>query len=581
MELLEHIHKLTLNPKNAARLKELVLELAVRGKLTSGWRRNNPNVEPATVLLEHIQEEKDRLVKEKKIKKEMPLPPIDEEEMPYGLPESWEWCRLGDLGDWGAGATPRRGNSEFYDGNINWYKSGELNNGIIDYASEEKVSDLGLSKTSLRLNKPGDVLIAMYGATIGKTGILNTEGTTNQAVCACTCYPGFNNNYLHLLLKAYRRNFTQQGAGGAQPNISKIKIRTTLASLPPLPEQQAIVEIVEQLMQQIEELEKQTTERIEVKQKLGAASLHQLTQAADETSFQQHYAFIKEHVSLLFDNVENIKKLRESILQLAVQGKLTSNWRRQNQELEPASVLLERIQEEKERLVKEKKIKKEKPLPPIVEEDVSYALPESWEWCRMQDLCPNISSGSTPPQAFFKEEGVPYLKVYNIKKQAINFEYRSQFVDKEFHRTKLKRSILYPGDVIMNIVGPPLGKIAIIPNDYPEWNCNQAIAFFKPLDPKLSSWLYTFLCAGSFLDDIDLIGTAGQDNISVTKSKNIKVPLPPFREQQAIIEVVEQLMQLCDALENQIILAKEKEESLMQAIIHHALEGKEEVPIVA
>ena len=185
----------------------------------------------------------------------------------------------------------------------------------------------------------------------------------------------------------------------------------------------------------------------------------------------------------------------------------------------------------------------------------------------MQDLCPNISSGSTPPKPFFKEEGVPYLKVYNIRKQKIDFSYKEQFVDNEYHLTKLKRSILRPGDVIMNIVGPPLGKVAIIPNDHNEWNCNQAISFFKPLDRRLSKWLYTFLCAGTFLKHIELIGTAGQDNISVTKSKTIMLPLPPVKEQAAIVQKVNTLMTLCDQLEAQITLGQAQIEALMKSCL--------------
>jgi hypothetical protein len=234
-------------------------------------------------------------------------------------------------------------------------------------------------------------------------------------------------------------------------------------------------------------------------------------------------------------------------------------------DVEDAKVLLELIKKEKEQLVKEKKIKDEKMIDSFKEEEIPFLIPESWIWCRMQDLCPNISSGSTPPQPFFKEVGIPYLKVYNIRNQKIDFSYKEQFVDIEYHATKLKRSILEPGDVIMNIVGPPLGKVAIIPDNYEEWNCNQAIVFFKPLNKEMSSWLYTFLCAGTFLQFIELIGTAGQDNISVTKSKTIMLPLPPIEEQKAIVEKVNSLMALCDELEAEIEISKTTQEKWMES----------------
>lgn len=273
-----------------------------------------------------------------------------------------------------------------------------------------------------------------------------------------------------------------------------------------------------------------------------------------------------------------VSKLRQSILQEAVQGKLTSEWRTSHPELvsgsNHASQFLKRIQEEKAQLIADKKIKNEKALPPITKEDIPYELPVGWIWCRMQDLCPNISSGSTPPKPFFRETGIPYLKVYNIRNQKINFSYREQFVEEEYHKTKLKRSILNPGDVIMNIVGPPLGKVAIIPDDYPEWNCNQAISFFKPLDKRVNIWIYTFLLAGTFLKHIELIGTAGQDNISVTKSKNIMIPFPPLEEQKAIVEKVNALMGLCDALEQEVQQSQAFSELLMQSVLREVFAGE-------
>ena len=154
------------------------------------------------------------------IKSTKPLPPIQEDEKPFELPNGWEWVRLGEIGDWGAGATPLRSKLSYYGGSIPWFKSGELTSDYID-KSEETITELALAECSLRLNKKGDVLIAMYGATIGKTSILNVDGTTNQAVCACTPFLKDITKYLLLLLKAYKPRFIILGSGGAQPNISR------------------------------------------------------------------------------------------------------------------------------------------------------------------------------------------------------------------------------------------------------------------------------------------------------------------------------------------------------------------------
>ncbi len=266
-----------------------------------------------------------------------------------------------------------------------------------------------------------------------------------------------------------------------------------------------------------------------------------------------------------------LKKLRQSILQEAIEGKLTKEWREQNPDVESASVLLEKIKQEKEQLIKEKKIKKQKNLPPIKKEEIPFDIPDSWEWCRTDDICFSISSGSTPStDNFIDSSGIPYLKVYNIRKQKIDFEYKPQYIKQEINCTKLKRSVLYPTDVIMNIVGPPLGKIAIIPDIYPQLNCNQAIVHFKLIQPKIHKYLYYFLREFSFLKCIHFKGVAGQDNISITQSRSILFPLPPLKEQKEIVKKIETLFNICDELETQIEASKKSSEQLIEAVLKEA-----------
>lgn len=226
------------------KLRELILDLAVRGKLVP----QDSGDEPASELLKKIAEEKARLIKAGEIKKQKKLSEINAKEIPFALPENWKWIKLGNIGDWGAGSTPNRKNPDFYEGKMPWFKSGELNDNEHLSTSIETVTEEALECCSLRICKPDDVLLAMYGATIGMLAILNNIATTNQAVCACTCYSGVFNRYLFLMLKAWRRQFTGQGAGGAQPNISKVKIINTIAPLPPLAEQHRIVAKLDELM---------------------------------------------------------------------------------------------------------------------------------------------------------------------------------------------------------------------------------------------------------------------------------------------------------------------------------------------
>ena len=209
----------------------------------------------ARELLTKIKAEKVKLIAEGKIKKEKPLPEISDDEIPFDIPDNWCWVRLGNIGIWGAGATPNRSKKEYYDkGKIPWIKTGDLNDGII-YEIPECITELALKESSVKLQPKGTVLIAMYGATIGKIGILDFDATTNQACCGCIPLNGVYNLYLFYYLMSHKRDFINQGAGGAQPNISREKIIMTIIPIPPLAEQQRIVERLEQLLPLCDTLE--------------------------------------------------------------------------------------------------------------------------------------------------------------------------------------------------------------------------------------------------------------------------------------------------------------------------------------
>ena len=243
-------------------LKKSILQEAIQGKLVPQLAEEGT----AQELLEQIKTEKQKLVKEGKLKKsalndsvifrggdnryyeKIGKKCVDiTEEIPFEIPNNWAWARMGGIGDWGAGSTPQRTNQNYYGGNILWLKTGELNNGIV-YDTEEKITQKAFQDCSLRMNKIGDVLIAMYGATIGKLAIVGKELTTNQACCGCTPYIVFN-WYLFYFLMASRDTFIKKGEGGAQPNISRVKLVEHLIPLPPLREQKRIVQKIEQLMQ--------------------------------------------------------------------------------------------------------------------------------------------------------------------------------------------------------------------------------------------------------------------------------------------------------------------------------------------
>jgi type I restriction enzyme S subunit len=546
MKLLQHFKELTVRPKNAKELKGLILKLAIQGKLTANWRNDNPNVEPASVLLKKIKKDKTKGIYE-----------LSKKEIPFDLPKTWVWSLLGKL------CSVQTGKKDANYGTVN----GQYN----FYTCAQKPI-----KSPTYTFEGESIILPGNGANVGLVTFVNEKFEAYQRTYVLNNFRHLYPLYIKTALQALWKDNLGRQYGSAINYIKMGNITEFKFPIAPLEEQKEIVKVVETLFKEVEELEQLTVERIGLKEDFVTSALNQLT----TNNANQEWSFLQDHFKSFFNETTNIKKLRETVLQLAVQGKLTADWRANNPDTEDASILLKRIQKEKAQLIKDKKIKDEKKISSITKDEIPYDLPESWVWCRMQDLCPNISSGSTPPKPFFKEEGVPYLKVYNIRNQNIDFAYRQQFVDTEYHSTKLKRSILRPGDVIMNIVGPPLGKVAIIPNDYPEWNCNQAISFFKPLKRELNTWIYTFLLAGTFLDRIELIGTAGQDNISVTKSKTIMLPLPPLEEQKAIVQKVNALMGLCDSLEQEVKQSQEHSAQLMQSCLREVFEGESKIDLV-
>jgi len=232
------------------KLKASLLQAAFQGKLT----KQLPEDGDARDLLKEIQAENDRLVEEKKIKKEKPSPVIKDEEIPFNIPKNWVWARLGKIGYWSSGKTPNRTNFDYYnDGTYNWLKTGDLTDGNITSTSE-KITEKALRETSVKLLPRGSVLIAMYGATIGKLGILEVESTTNQACCGCIPYNGILNYYLFYFLLFSRKKFIEMGAGCAQPNISKEKIINTIIPVPPVAEQRRILDKLKTALEKIESL---------------------------------------------------------------------------------------------------------------------------------------------------------------------------------------------------------------------------------------------------------------------------------------------------------------------------------------
>lgn len=579
MQLLKHFKELTIHPKNAQELKGLILQLAIQGKLTKKWREQNPNEEPASVLLEKIKDEKEQLIKEKKIKKEKALSEIEDDEINFESPQSWLITRLGEVGDWGAGATPLRSRSDFYGGDINWFKSGELNNGIIDYESVEKINDLAIKNSSLRLNKSGDVLIAMYGATIGKTGLLAVDGATNQAICACTVFSCISNTYLHLLLKALKQVFTNQGEGGAQPNISRVKIRNQVFALPPLEEQKAIVATVDQLFKEVEELESQTKQRVKLKEDFVTSALKQLAEAKEANG---EWVFLQQHFKDFFNTKDAIKKLRESILQLAVQGKLTRHWRASFPTMQQINVdELELLRKEYQENSANKKGQKSFKYKKSVKIDITgktkgveslFDIPNNWVWSSLGQISWSISDGPHFSPKYV-ENGLPMISGRNITfENGIDFT-SAKFVSEEDHIEFTKRGNPEIGDVLLT-KGGTTGVPCVVETNV-AFSIWVHVALIKMITEYVDPYYLNISLASPFVYKQSQAQTHGIGNkdLGLTRMIYFAIPLPPLEEQKAIVAKVNSLMSLCDQLEQEIEQNTKQVEGLMQSCLKEVFEN--------
>ena len=503
-------------------LRKSILQMAIQGKLVP---QNNLD-EPASVLLQKIRVEKENLIKEGKIKRDKIDSAIFKgedgkfyektgkevkditDQLPFEIPESWTWSRLGIIGVWGAGATPEKSNNAYYaNATIPWLVTGDLNDGVIKDIPG-RISELALKQTSVRLNPKDSVLIAMYGATIGKLGILSFPATTNQACCACQPFEGIDNWYLFYYLLAQRESFRKRGEGGAQPNISKEKIIATLVPIPPYEEQKRIVEAIEKFEPLIAEYDK-------------------LEQQAKKLDGE------------IFD------KLKKSILQYAIRGKLVP----QDSSDEPASVLLSKIKAEKEKLIKEGKIKKEKPLSPITDSEKPFDIPDSWQWVRLGELATKFTDGthSTPKYVL---AGVPFLSVKDMSRGFLDFS-NTKFISEEEHQILYKRCNPEKGDLLITKVGTT--GIPVIVDTDKQFSLFVSVALMKFSKRYLDVNFLKELINSPLVQQQAQENTRGVGNKNwvLDDIRNTIVPLLPLNEQKRIVARIEQLFAEIDKINRQ------------------------------
>ena len=557
------------------KLRELILELAVRGKLVP----QDSNDEPASVLLERIAAEKAQLVKDKKIKKPKALPVISEDEKPFGSPKGWSWVRFGDVCEIERGGSPRPIKSYITDdpSGINWIKIGdtEIGGKYITH-SAEKIIPEGLKKS--RKVFPGDFLLT-NSMSFGRPYITNIEGCIHDGWLRISPPKAINKDYLYSLLSSpfIIRSFKESASGAVVMNLNADKVKETIIAVPPTEEQHRIAVKVNELMSLCDALEAQTESSISAHQTLVEVLLEALLKAPEQTAtpeqptkqFQQNWQRLSEHFDTLFTTTASIDTLKQTILQLAVMGKLVP----QNPNDEPAAKLLERIAAEKAQLIKDKKIKKQKPLSEITDEEKPFELPRGWEWCRIFDASLFTEYG-TSEKAMDGTDGVPVLKMGDIQGGKV-FHGGQKVVPSTIN--DLPNLYLKYGDVLYNRTNSAelVGKTGMFEGEDDTFTfASYLIRIRCQLESVTPHYLTLTMNTPLFRKtqiDPHVKQQCGQANVNGTIMKSMLVPICPLEEQHRIVAKVDELTTLCDQLKARLTDAQTTKFHLTDTIVDQAV----------
>ncbi len=547
-------------PDGIKRLRELILSLAMQGKLV----KQDPKDPPASELLKEIEAEKKRLIKAGKIKQPKILPPIKPEEVPYELPKGWEWVRLGM-------ATDYNGRKNISGDEI------DPDTWVLDLEDIEKETSriLNRSKFSERQSKSnknsflkGDVLYGKLRPYLDKVVVADCEGVCTTEIVPIVPHKGVNAEFLRWLLKrpAFLNHVSSLVYGVKMPRLGSDDAVMSIHPLPPLAEQHRIVAKIDQLMARCDALEKLRAERDQKRLVVHAAAIRQLLDPASLPSRPQHVQhFLFSHFPELYAVKENVTELRKAILQLAVMGKLVP----QDPNDQPASELLKEIEAEKKRLIKAGKIKQPKLFSPIKPEEVPYELPKSWEWVRLGTiLCFGPTNGFSPTAVDYE---TPFRSLTLSATTSGVFKGKfSKFIANEIPDES--PLWLEDGDILVQrgntieYVGVPAvyrgGSKQFI---YPD--LMMKLRVFSALSVSYTYWAMSAETSRQYLRSKASGTSSTMPKISQETVRNLPFPLPPLAEQHRIVAKIDQLMALCDAMENQITSATHKQTTLLTALM--------------
>ncbi|EHK7403844.1 restriction endonuclease subunit S [Vibrio parahaemolyticus] len=556
------------------KLRELILELAVRGKLVP----QDPNDEPAAVLLERIALEKAQLVKEKKIKKPKTLQTLSPESLPR-LPESWTWSYMQDITEY-----VQRGKGPKYaeEGSVRVISQKCVQNSGFDIEPARYIEEESLEKyQDERFLRENDLLWNSTGT--GTVGRVNVLPSIKQKSLVADSHVTvvrpliMNSRYIWCILmapgvQARIDPFHEQSlvsGSTKQVELNTSSVVTLPIPVAPIAEQDRIVAKVDELMELCDQLEQQTETSIEAHQVLVTTLLDTLTNSADANELMQNWARISEHFDTLFTTEESIDQLKQTILQLAVMGKLVP----QDPSDEPAAELLKRIAEEKAQLVKEKKIKKQKALPPIAEDEKPFELPSGWEWCKFGELSQFINGDrgkNYPNKNEYVSDGIPWINTGHIQPDGTLTTSDMNFITEEKFDS-LRSGKIIPDDLVYCLRGATFGKTAFV-KPYVHGAIASSLMIIRLFDNKMNGFVYRYLTSAFGRSQIFRFDNgSAQPNLSANSVGLYAFPCPPLEEQKRIVAKINELFEVCEQLQARIADAKSILLDLTDAIVEQAM----------
>lgn len=484
-------------------LKNSILQMAMQGKLVE----QRPEEGTGEELYQQIQKEKRKLIKEGKIKKEKPLPEITEDEVPFEIPESWKWVHINEIASTSLGKTLNKLTDK---GDIVPYLcSINIRDGQIDL-TQLKSAPFSIEEQDKYRLALGDLLIC-EGGDVGKAAVWNSglQMYYQNALHRVRFFIEGLSDFYRLMLEYYKGIglITQASKGVTIKHFVQASLYSLCCPLPPLAEQKRIVAKIEEIM-----------------------------------PFIDRYA-------AAYDNLQSYNTrfpddLKKSILQMAIQGKLVP----QDPNDEPASVLLEKITKEKQKLIKEGKIKKQKPLPPIKDEEIPFDIPESWKWVHWGEVI-NVVSARRVHQADWKSSGIPFYRAREIAKLAENGVVDNElFISQNLFDEFSKSGVPHPGDLMVTAVGT-LGKTYIVqPDDHFYYKDASVLCFenYAKINAK-----YLKMVMHSELMGYQIKSNSGGTTVStltIIRMNDYLLPLPPLAEQKRIVAKLDELLPQIDSL---------------------------------